>query len=412
MSRSSWRKVAFCLLAFAALLIAMAVDAGSRRVILVLGANGINARPVVNPRVWAVCAVIAAVCALGAGVTFVERDNARARLVGRVAFSLGVAGMLLGYLTWATQNSRVSLSNIIVAGIGGATPLLLGSTTGVLSERSGVINIAIEAEFLAGACCSALVATISHSVYLGLVSGIAGGMFVGMLLALLAVRYNVDQLVAGLILITLVSGITGYLVQQFLDPNAPTLNSPALFAPIGIPGLDRIPIIGKGLFDETIIFYLAVVIIVLVELMLSRTVMGLRIRACGEHPSAALSSGINVRHVRFAVVVVTGGIAGIGGTYFTLGSAGEFVAQMSAGLGYVSLAAVIFGGWRAGRAAMAALLFGFASSVATSLGLLNVNVNPELLIIAPYAVTIIALAGVVGGSARAPAADGQPLVEG
>ena len=412
MARSSWRKVVICLLAFAALLAYMAFDAGHNKIVLVLGANGINSQPVVNPRVWVICAAAAAVCAIAAVVTFVGRSTGWTHLASRISFGLGVAGMLLGYLTWATQSSRLSLSNIVVAGIGGATPLLLGSTTGVLSERAGVINIAIEAEFLASACASAVVATITHSVYLGLLAGIGGGMIVGAMLALLAVRYSVDQLVAGLILITLVSGITGYLVQQFLDPEAPTLNSPAIFSPIGIPGLDKIPIIGRGLFDQTIIFYLAVVIIVLVELMLSHTVMGLRIRACGEHPSAALSSGINVRHVRFAVVVVTGGIAGIGGTYFTLGSAGEFVAQMSAGLGYVSLAAVIFGGWRASRAALAALLFGFASSVATSLGLLNVNVNPELLIIAPYAVTIIALAGVVGGNARAPAADGQPLVEG
>ena len=320
--------------------------------------------------------------------------------------------MLLGYLTWATQGSPLSLSNIVVAGIGGATPLLLGSTTGVLSERSGVINTRDPGGIpAAAACASAVVATITHSVYLGLLAGIGGGMIVGAMLALLAVRYSVDQLVAGLILITLVSGVTGYLVQQFLDPEAPTLNSPAIFSPIGIPGLDKIPIIGKGLFDETIIFYLAVVIIVLVELMLSHTVMGLRIRACGEHPSAALSSGINVRHVRFAVVVVTGGIAGIGGTYFTLGSAGEFVAQMSAGLGYVSLAAVIFGGWRASRAALAALLFGFASRSPRPSGcstLTSIRTADHR-----------SLRGddhragrSGGGSARAPAADGQPLVEG
>jgi simple sugar transport system permease protein len=354
----------------------------------------------VNPQIAALCATAAAICFLGAVAAFLTRAGGAARVVLRIAFSLGVGGTLLGYLTWAPQNAPLSLSNIVVAAIGGAIPLLLGSTAGVLSERSGVINIAIEGEFLAAAFCSAVVATVTHSLLFGLLTGIAAGMLVGSALSLLAVRYAVDQIVAGLILITLVTGLTGYLTEQFLDPNSTAFNSPPTFSGIAIPGLDKIPIIGKGLFDESIIFYLAIVLIVLVELMLGHTATGLRIRASGENPSAALSSGVNVRHVRFVVGIVAGG------------SAGQFVAQMSAGLGYVSLAAVIFGGWRASRAALAALLFGFATSIATSLGLLNVNVNPELLIIAPYLVTIVALAGLVGGGVRPPAADGVPLVEG
>lgn len=411
MARSSARKAAWLLSVCTAALVAMAVDAGSRHIIVVLGTTGINSQPVVDPAVRAVNVTGALACAIGAAaIVLAARRQWHAQLVLRLFAGLGLLGVLLGYLTWAPQGSRLSLSSIVVATIGGATPLLLGSTAGVLSERSGVINIAIEAEFLAAACASAVVATATSSPWLGLLVGAAAGAIVGAILGLLAVRYAVDQIVAGLILITLVTGLTGYLTEQFLDPNQTKLNSPVTFSGLAIPGLDKIPIVGKGIFDGTPIFYLAIVVMVLVELVLSKTATGLRIRASGENPAAALGSGVNVRRVRSVVCMVSGAIAGIGGAYFTIGSAGQFVDGMSAGLGYVSLAAVIFGGWRSSRAALAALLFGFASSIAISLGLLNVNINPELLIVAPYLVTIIVLASAVGGRVRPPAADGVPLL--
>ncbi|MCU1492633.1 MAG: transporter permease [Acidimicrobiaceae bacterium] len=404
----SQRRAVLMLLACFAALTAMAIDAGNRKTLLVLGANGIASKPLVDVPIWQICSVGAALCIGGIAVTATADRHRRATLGKRASIFTAVAAVLLGYLTWAPNGSTVSLSNILVAAMGATTPLLLGSAAGVLSERSGVINIAIEGQFLASACSGAVVATVTHSAVLGLVTGIAAGMLVGLLLSLLAIRYRVDQIVAGLILITLITGVTGYVTEQFLDPNSTAFNTPATFQALGIPGLDSIPIIGKALFDENILFYLAVAIVVAVELTFARTALGLRIRASGENPAAALSSGVNVRRLRYGAGIVAGGIAGAGGTYFTLGSAGQFVAQMTAGLGYVSLAAVIFGGWRASRAAGAALLFGLASSIATSLGLLNVQVNPELLITAPYIVTIIVLAGAVGGG-KAPAADGVPL---
>jgi simple sugar transport system permease protein len=406
------RKAIGFLAVLTAALTAMAADAGSRHIVIVLGVGGINATPVVDSEVGVICGVAAGLCAAGIVAIVLTRGEGRAGpLAVRVAVGVGLLGILVGYLTWAPQSSRLSLSNIIVAALGGATPLLLGSTAGVISERAGIINITIEGEFLASACAASVVATVTRSPWLGLLVGAAAGALVGGALALLAVRYVVDQIVAGLILITLVTGVTGYLTEQFLDPNQSTLNSPATFSGLGIPGLDRIPVIGKGLFDGTIIFYLGVIAVVATEIVLSRTATGLRVRASGENPAAALGSGVNVRRVRTVVCLVSGFVAGIGGAYFTIGSAGQFIAQMSAGLGYVSLAAVIFGGWRPARAALAALLFGLASSIATSLGLLNVNVNPELLIAAPYVVTIVVLAGAVGG-VRPPAADGVPLLEG
>jgi simple sugar transport system permease protein len=402
-----WWKAFGLLVVFAGLLAGMAINAANRVAILVLGTKNIRSHPIVHVHIWELCTVCAVLAAAGAAA--VAWSGGR-RWVVRAAIAVGLPALLLGYLSWAPNGSRVSLSNILVATVSGSIPLLLGSTAGVLSERSGIINIAIEAEFLAGACLGAIVGSISHSTVVGLLAGIGGGMLIGAALSVLAIRYGVDQIVAGLILITLVTGITSYVTEQTLNPNQATLNSPPTFGALRIPGLVDIPVIGRALFGQSALLYLAVAAIIGSEWMFARTALGLRIRAAGENPAAALGSGVNVRRLRYGVGLVAGGIAGIGGSYFTLGSSGAFLAQMTAGLGYVALAAVIFGGWRAGRAALAALLFGFATSMATSLGLLNVNVNPSLLVMLPYLVTIVVVAGAVG-QAKAPAADGVPLAE-
>ncbi len=400
-----WRQSAGLVAVCAAALTAMAIDAKDRVAVLVLGTKNIRSGPIVHVHVWELCAVTALLCAAAAVGIAAERS----RRATRYGLAVGIPCLLLGYLTWAPNGSRVDLSNILVATVSTATPLLLGSTAGVLSERSGIINIAIEAEFLGGACAGALFGSLAHNKGLGLLVAMAAGVVVGGLLSLLAIRYRVDQIVAGLILITLVTGVTGYLAEQTLNPNSATLNSPPTFLPVSVPLLHDIPVVGKALFGQELLFYVAVAAIVVVEVMLARTRLGLRIRAAGENPGAALASGVNVRRIRYGVGAVSGALAGVGGAFFTLGSSGGFLAQMTAGLGYVALAAVIFGGWRAGRAALAALLFGFAGSMATSLAVLNVHVNPSLLLMAPYLVTIVALVA-TAGTDRAPAADGVPLV--
>ena len=213
---------------------------------------------------------------------------------------------------------------------------------------------------------------------------------------------------AGIIITTLITGVTSFIAEQTLNTNSTKFNSPPTFGAINIPLLDRLPIVGKALFGEGLLFYIGVVIIVVVEFTLRRTTLGLRIRASGENPSAAMSSGIDVRRLRYGVGAVAGGIAGVGGAYFTLGSSGAFVDDITAGLGYVALAAVIFGRWRPSQAAMAALFFGFAVSLSTSLGLLDVNINADVVLMVPYLVTLIAVAA-TAGTAKAPAADGVPL---
>jgi general nucleoside transport system permease protein len=391
----------------AAVLILLAVNAGGQHVTLDLG-SGVSHGPDVTGPVWVFCGAGALLCLIASAVIAATPDAGRAR--GRVA-ACGVVSLVVfvtGLLAWAARSGEVSLGGVLAVTVGGAIPIMLGSTAGVLSEQSGVFNIAIEGEFLAGAFAAALVGSATQNTLLGLVSGLAAGLLVGLLLAVMTIRYQVDQVVAGIILITLMTGLTGYFSDQVLTPDASTLNSPPVIQPVAVPLLDKLPIVGQALFDQSPLFYAAIAVVIAVEFLLRKTRTGLRIRAAGESPDAAESSGLNVRRLRYLSVSAAGAIAGIGGAYFTVGSSGEFVAEISSGLGYVALAAVILGSWRPAQAAAAALLFGFASSISTTFSLLKVSVSPSLLLMIPYVVTIVVVAGVTT-SARAPAAAGGRL---
>lgn len=385
----------------------LAVHAHGQRTELALG-SGTGGRPVLSGPVWVFCLVGALVCVASlATIWFLGRD----RLLHRIVIPsvlIAVIAFVIGLLAWAARSGHANLGGVLAITVGGAIPIMLGSTSGVLSERSGVFNIAIEAEFLAAAFVGAIVGSTTHSALAGLLGGIGAGGLVGLLLAVMTIRYAVDQVVAGIILISLVTGLTGYLTEQVLTPNSGALNSPPTFGQVAIPGLDKVPVIGQALFNQSPIFYLAVLAVIAVEILLRRTRLGLRIRAIGESPAAAESSGIKVRRLRYLSVAGAGLVAGAGGAYFTIGSTGQFVAGMSSGLGYVALAAVILGSWRASQAAAGALLFGFASSLATTFGVLKVNISPSLLLMAPYIVTIVVVAGVTVAG-KAPAAAGGRL---
>lgn len=355
--------------------------------------------------VWVTCAISLVVLAVAFGVVAAAGQRRRRSLVS-TGVILGTLAFLIGFFAWAARGQQASLSGILVISVGGAIPIILGSTAGVFSDRSGVLNIAIEAEFLAGAFAAAFLGSVLHSAWLGLFAGIVGGLAVGAVLAVVTLHTRVDQVVAGIVLISVVTGITGYLTEQVLDKHPGTLNSPPTLGTVQIPVLHNLPVVGEALFGQNAVFYLAVLCVVAVEVLLRRTPLGLRIRAAGENPAAAESSGVRVRRLRYLAVITSGGIAGIGGAYFAVVASGQFVAGMSSGLGYVALAAVILGGWRAAQAAAGALLFGFASSIATVFGLLNVHVPPALLLTVPYLVTIFVVAGVVTRG-RAPAASGM-----
>jgi len=208
----------------------------------------------------------------------------------------------------------------------------------------------------------------------------------------------------------LVTGLTSFLFTQVLSSNTPLLNNPPRFERLPIPVLSQIPVIGPTLFNQTIIVYSMYLAVALVFFGLFKTKWGLRLRAVGEHPTAADTVGIKVNPTRFWNVSLAGAIAGFGGAFFTLGLVGAFNKEMTAGAGFIALAAVIFGRWDPIRATLAALLFGFATNLQNVLGIIGSPVPSEFMLMLPYVVTIVAVAGVVG-MVRGPAAAGKPYIK-
>lgn len=325
---------------------------------------------------------------------------------------LGFAALwLLAFLVWAVEGKQISFTGLLAGTLLLSVPLVFGALSGVLCERAGVINIAIEGQLLAGAFLSAVVASVADSLYVGLVLAPVAGLLVGAVLALFAIRYVVDQIIVGVVLNVLVIGLTGFFYSRVLAAEADTFNQPGRFDAIAVPGLSRIPVIGPVLFNQSIIVYLMYVAVIAVHIALFKTRWGLRVRAVGEHPTAADTVGIKVNRVRWQNVLLGGAVAGLGGAFFTLGSVGAFGREMTAGQGFIALAAMIFGRWTPIGALFAALLFGFANNLQGILGVIGTPIPSEFMLMAPYLATLFAVAGLVG-RVRAPAADGQPYVKG
>jgi simple sugar transport system permease protein len=329
------------------------------------------------------------------------------RLVGVAV----VLGFVVSFLCWSDAG-RIPLPfvSLMQSTMLAAIPLVLGALSGCLCERSGVINIAIEGQLLLGAFAGAVIASSFGSLWLGLFSGSIAGGLLAILLAVFAIRYMVDQIILGVVLNVFASGLTGYLYDQALVPYQNRLNSPNTFVPIKVPVLGDIPIIGPILFDSTIFLYITYAAVALVHIGLFKTRWGLRVRAVGEHPTAADTVGIKVLFTRYRNVVLGGLVAGIGGASLTIGSVGSFGKDISSGQGYIALAAMIFGRWTPLGATGAALLFGFSVACANVLGTIGAPIPSDFLLMLPYVATIIAVAGFVGRS-RAPKADGQPYIK-
>lgn len=318
-----------------------------------------------------------------------------------------------GFLTWAVAGATTNvmpLAGLLAGALSLSVPLIFGSLSGVISERVGVVNIAIEGQLLAGAFTSAVVASATGNAYVGLIAAAVSGVLVSFVLAAFSIKYFVDQVIVGVVLNVLVVGFTSFLFSQVLAPNAAALNSPPRFERINIPILADIPLIGPALFRQTIIVYLMYIAVAAVYFGLFHTKWGLRLRAVGEHPQAADTVGINVPRTRFWNVSLAGAIAGLGGAFFTLGAVGAFGKEMTAGAGFIALAAVIFGQWDPIKATLAALLFGFAQSLQGQLGVIGSPVPSEFMLMLPYVVTIVAVAGFVG-KVRGPAAAGKPYIK-
>ncbi|PYY60107.1 ABC transporter permease [Curtobacterium sp. MCSS17_011] len=317
---------------------------------------------------------------------------------------------VIGFLTWAAAGASLPIPGLLLGALSLSVPLVFGALGGVISERVGVVNIAIEGQFLAGAFSSAMVASITGSPWVGLVAALVAGMLVSFVLAAFSIKYLVDQVIVGVVINAFISGLTGFLYSQVLSPNEETLNIGIRFPKVEIPLLHQIPVIGPVFFEQTVVVYLAYIAVAVVTFGLFKSRWGLRLRAVGEHPQAADTVGINVTSTRFWNVSLAGAIAGLGGAYFTLDAVGPFTKDMTAGAGYIALAAVIFGRWDPIKATLAALLFGFASNLQNTLGAIDSPVPSEFLLMLPYVVTIFAVAGLVGQS-RGPAASGKPYIK-
>jgi simple sugar transport system permease protein len=323
---------------------------------------------------------------------------------------------VVSFLCWAdtgASHTPLDLLGLLQNTIFGAIPLILGALAGVLCERSGVINVAIEGQMLAGAWAGALVGSLAANLGLGLVGAMVAGGAMGLMLAVFAIRYLVNQVVLGVVLNVFALGLTGFLYDALMQPNSDSLNNPAIFEPIAIPVLSDIPVIGPLFFDANIIVYITYVLIVVIDVGLFRTRWGLRTRAVGEHPRAADTVGIKVLATRYRNVVMGGAVAGLGGAYLTIGAIGAFSKDITSGKGFIALAALIFGKWSPRGAVGAALLFGFADALSTLLSFIQtpVTIPSNFLAMLPYLATIFAVAGLVG-RVRAPAADGEPYVKG
>jgi simple sugar transport system permease protein len=363
----------------------------------------------INGRVGAI--VFGAIAALAGAAMLVAARRYFGALLG-----LGIVATLVSFLCWQLSQAPDNLNTIPLGSVARssvtlALPLVLGALAGVLCERSAVINVAIEGQFLMGAFAAAMFATLAGSVWIGILAAGVGGLIIGLLLAVLAIRFLVDQVVLGVVLNVFALGLTGFLYEQLMAKDQSRFNQPTFVPEWDIPLLSKIPLLGPALFKGNIFLYGAIVLVILIHVGLFYTRWGLRTRAVGEHPAAADTLGVKVLALRYRNVLVGGIVAGFGGAYFTLLSTTNFNKNMTSGLGFVALAALIFGRWSPIGSMLAALFFGFCSALAVSLGSINSPIPSGFLNMLPYIATIVAVAGLVG-RVRAPAADGTPYIKG
>jgi simple sugar transport system permease protein len=318
---------------------------------------------------------------------------------------------VFAFLVWAARGKSLNLVGMLQATLQRSAPVALGGLSGVLCERAGVINIAIEGMMLAAAFVAVVVGSATGSAWIGLLAAILTGGLMALWHAWLSIRFRVDQIVSGTVINIFAAGATSYLTARFLvQPDYQHLNNSGIFKPIPTPFLSNLPVIGPVLFENNAIIYLMFLVIALLHVGLFYTRWGLRTIAVGEHPRAADTLGIDVYRVRYVSVVLGGMAAGLGGAYFTIGTVGRFDELLTAGKGFIGLAAMIFGKWTPIGTFGASLIFGFADSLQTKLQILRVPIPSEFLLMAPYVVTMIVLAGIIG-RAIPPAADGQPYVK-
>ncbi len=354
-----------------------------------------------GPVAWAVAALLA-FAGMGQLIKGFGRRQA-------AVLALGILLFVVAFLAWAAAGKQMSLVGMLNATVVRATPIAFGAMAGVLSERSGIINIGIEGMLLGGAFTASVVASITQSGWLGLLAATATGAVLALFLGVMSIRFRVDQIIVGVVINLFVLGVTSFLTSQVLN-HRPDLNSAPIFQSVKLPILGDIPVIGPVLFHQTVVAYAMFLLVAATTFALFRTRWGLRTRAVGEQPRAADTLGVNVYRHQYLGTLYAGMIAGFGGAFFTIGTVGRFGENMTAGRGFIGLAAMIFGRWHPVGALAAAMVFGFADALQRQLAILQTPIPSEFLLMAPYIVTIVVVAGLIGRS-RPPAAEGTPYVK-
>ena len=344
-----------------------------------------------------------------AGLSFwAARDRRKVGIWLPIVFGVAV---VFAFLSWAgAGKSAIPLTGLLQGSLFLAVPLVFGALSGVLCERVGIINIAIEGQLLAGAFLAAVVASLTSSAYAGLIAAPIAGALVGVLLVIFSVKYWVNQIIVGVVLNVLVVGVTSYLYSTVLTEDPGTWNTRTPLPVIEIPVLSQIPVVGPVLFRQTLLVYIMYVVVILLQVFLFRSRWGLRLRAVGEHPKAADTVGIKVNATRVRNTILGGAVAGLGGAFFTVAAGLAFGKEMTGGKGFIALAAMILGRWNPVGALVAALLFGFSDNLQTVLGIVGTPIPSQIMLMTPYVVTIFAVAGLVG-RVRPPAAEGIPYVK-
>jgi len=321
---------------------------------------------------------------------------------------IGICGLFLtfGFLVWQAAGKQLNLAGMLSSAVLLAVPITLGAFSGILAERSGIVNISIEGMMLMASMAAAIVGSITKNAWLGLLGGILSSILLALILGVLSIKYKINQVISGTVINIFSAGMTAFISQKFLQHIA-GLNNPKMFTRVPLPVLADIPLIGPILFNQNLFVYLMFLILIILQVALFQTRWGLRFRSVGEHPKAADTLGINVIKTRYMGVILSGLVAGIAGAFFTLGSVGRFDEGMTAGKGFIGLAAMIFGNWMPVGAIGAGALFGFADAIGSKLSLLGSTIPPQFMAMAPYLITMVVLAGFIG-KGQAPAAEGEP----
>ena len=312
--------------------------------------------------------------------------------------------LLMSFLAWAAAGSSFSFIGVLVSTVTYSTPIVFGALAGIICERSGIINIAIEGMLLNGAFVAVFVGSLTN-FWVGAAAAMVTSALLAWLLAWLAIRFKVDQVIVGFFINFFVLGLTNFLSKRLLSEHQ-DWNYVATQKPIKIPVLHKIPFLGPILFEQTIYVYLAFAAVFALTWLLFRTRWGLRTRSVGEHPRAADTLGVNVLRIRYRNVIIAGALAGFGGSWFA-SNVGKFNQNMTGGRGFIALAVVIVGRWHPIGALCAALVFGLFDSLSDKLAFLNTGIPSEFIAMLPYVATIVVVCGFVGRS-RGPKAAGQP----